>query len=123
MYTFELKLLFSNTIFNYSPSTTGSIQFMYLESLAPPHSNSAKSMKQRVLFTKLKTTAEQNAARMIIHQVLEEHLMEKIKKQDWGSIPDNHNLNSQSEEKDEEENTKTYEKTKRVRMVNKKSGR
>lgn len=44
------------------------------------NSNSARSVKQRALFTRLKICAEQFAARDIMHEAEENHMRKEIKR-------------------------------------------
>ncbi|KAL0632600.1 hypothetical protein Q9L58_008531, partial [Maublancomyces gigas] len=54
------------------------------------------STKQRVLFTKLKMAAQQNAARVVMHEAGEKHLQEEIKKRDQKGKVDTTHINTKS---------------------------
>lgn len=79
-----------------TPTTPRSIQHLYLEALSTLDSNSPWSTKQRVLFTKLKMAAEQNAARVVMHEAGEKHLREEIKKRDQKGKVDTRHINTKS---------------------------
>lgn len=93
----HLQALYELLFFNpTTPSTPRAIQHLYLEAVSTLDSNSPCSTKKRVLFTKLKMAAEQNAARVVMHEAGEKHLREEIKKRDQKGKVDTRHLNTKS---------------------------
>lgn len=65
-----------------TPTTPRSIHNLYVEGLSTISSCSPRSVKQRMLFTKLKMSAEKCAARAVMHEAGEAHLREEIKRRE-----------------------------------------
>lgn len=81
-----------------TPTTLHSIQNTYMEALSTLNSdtNSPRSMKQRLLFEKLKNGAEKNRARAIMYQEGERHLQMEIRQRMEKAKADTRHVNTGS---------------------------
>jgi len=77
-----------------TPKTPHSIHNLYVEGLSAITSNSPTSIKLRSVLTKLKRSAEQNAANVVMHEAGETYLREEIRQITAKGKADRRHLNS-----------------------------
>lgn len=95
----ELSLQTPQDLISYRPTTLTTpqaIHNLYVEGLATINSTSPRSIKQRAIFTKLKRSAERNAASVVMHEAGEEYLREEIKQIMSRGKADRRQLNSRA---------------------------
>lgn len=79
-----------------TPTTPRAIHNLYVEGLSAITSNSPCLIKLRLVLTKLKMSAEQNAASVVMHEAGEAHLREEVRQITARGKADRRHLNSEA---------------------------
>lgn len=79
-----------------TPTTSRSFHSLYVQGLSAITSNSPRSIKVKSVLTKLKSSAERNAAKVVMYEVGETHLREEVRQIAAKGKADRRQLNSEA---------------------------